>query len=1328
MYFCCLASELASTLGGVIESHLLLEREYDLENFKEKFSEISLSVTNKERKIMIIIKTKNVVVLGLGFLLILPVGIFHGQVWGEEKKSNKRIPIEIGLTLSGGGVRAAAFSYGIMRGLDEIILCGRKDRNNEFLVEIDEIYISNKKPCKNGFDEFKLLAEANSISAVSGGTMTAIYYMTHEDHEFKEDFRDILAGRDLTLNLIGGMKARSNFGGGVPLSFPLLITSAIDTIKDVALFPFSWMLEQDWPFPNPDLTPALFLTTSRGLINPERLAEIYEDWFFDGVSLNYSDIPEFRKKKTELLINATDVKNRRPFTFDKHTFECLGVDGEGYQKFPLALASAASSALPVLFAPLNLEKHIGEDKKPDTIPEGCPVLLLDSVEKRKPELLDGGIQENLGLASLVRKIFRKKNRKTQGNPSLKTFLIVVNSAAPSAGALPSLNGESTMIQNVDESIDTLQRDKTDLARTIYNEPLNNFGFASIEFNFNKINDVPELVHHVSRIILEENGQVRTSLGAKKILEHSVLFTEEAERVRQDLEAMSMRPTKSQIDTLIAAGRAIVQIKFPDIRARLLGLSKRLYFKNCGDIVNTEKFYCWPLNFTNSNVLEHKLELILKIFSETTERFIKSTTENRARKLKNIQQKSLELRANMEKWRKPYRITANYLDLMEKDKDYFSLIGEQGKEKALKEFVEIYKKILNFTFKKISNSMDVRKINRDPVLNVLLQSDQEVTKSHQITLKKKMYEEWYFLALKHLLFEIPIYSCKKNYDDPYLSSTKITCDFVDQMLDAMESVQKLSANKLESSHWFYAISAVLNLAVDRFDDMFYNIYAGIKKFPEEMNFYNFQGYYTFLIDANIAGGVRYFQQAIDIAKMRQSDLSLRFLKSYNIGQGKRIHKNNRRFKWAQNYFTRQLAEYLAISPTVRYAEKIPTEEIHKILISEYPDGMGDTIVRTDYWMGEELFEGNSLKKKADLVKAYLDILLSLDGNLSGGSQMENESEYIHKLRDLAPKLDLEFSSIEDSLQPMPYSRFLNINDLAKASGLEEDSLNVLTTPVVNVKHGELEIKTNGKFTYKPNEDYFGTDSFTYEVNDANGKTGQATVVLKVINKMTISVENFLKKNFQSTSFERLVQILIQSITKKLIENTPRKNLGYDMAKDLFQENVKFLDKKPSKNKNKDRDVIDEEVVPGLMRHEIMYPYGLHLLVANAQFGCHKRASNIKTASDLLKKSKLFLLEDIQKLSKILFKTKTESEDYQDVHLKKIEMKQAQENLNKMKKTPFEFSKFKNFLNSLYKLGLPKIHFNDEGQQEDVVLFMELLYDLQFIDLFLKYADELECLDV
>ncbi|WP_264001037.1 cadherin-like domain-containing protein, partial [Mycolicibacterium gadium] len=46
------------------------------------------------------------------------------------------------------------------------------------------------------------------------------------------------------------------------------------------------------------------------------------------------------------------------------------------------------------------------------------------------------------------------------------------------------------------------------------------------------------------------------------------------------------------------------------------------------------------------------------------------------------------------------------------------------------------------------------------------------------------------------------------------------------------------------------------------------------------------------------------------------------------------------------------------------------------------------------------------------------------------------------------------------------------------------------------HGSLTLNSNGSFTYTPDENYYGTDSFSYIASDGNGGTAVATASIAV----------------------------------------------------------------------------------------------------------------------------------------------------------------------------------------------------------------------------------------
>ena len=54
----------------------------------------------------------------------------------------------------------------------------------------------------------------------------------------------------------------------------------------------------------------------------------------------------------------------------------------------------------------------------------------------------------------------------------------------------------------------------------------------------------------------------------------------------------------------------------------------------------------------------------------------------------------------------------------------------------------------------------------------------------------------------------------------------------------------------------------------------------------------------------------------------------------------------------------------------------------------------------------------------------------------------------------------------------------------------------TTPVSGPSNGEVTINADGTFTYRPDADFNGTDSFVYQIRDVEGLTDEATVTIDV----------------------------------------------------------------------------------------------------------------------------------------------------------------------------------------------------------------------------------------
>ena len=98
----------------------------------------------------------------------------------------------------------------------------------------------------------------------------------------------------------------------------------------------------------------------------------------------------------------------------------------------------------------------------------------------------------------------------------------------------------------------------------------------------------------------------------------------------------------------------------------------------------------------------------------------------------------------------------------------------------------------------------------------------------------------------------------------------------------------------------------------------------------------------------------------------------------------------------------------------------------------------------------------------------------------------------------------YTLFEDGTLSVTTANGLLLND----TDIDDDALVVLTTPVVNASHGALVLNLDGTFTYTPNADFHGTDSFVYRVSDGQGGTDDATVTITVtpVNDVPTAVDD------------------------------------------------------------------------------------------------------------------------------------------------------------------------------------------------------------------------------
>ncbi len=99
-------------------------------------------------------------------------------------------------------------------------------------------------------------------------------------------------------------------------------------------------------------------------------------------------------------------------------------------------------------------------------------------------------------------------------------------------------------------------------------------------------------------------------------------------------------------------------------------------------------------------------------------------------------------------------------------------------------------------------------------------------------------------------------------------------------------------------------------------------------------------------------------------------------------------------------------------------------------------------------------------------------------------------------------------------------------LVNDTDVEGDTLTVTGVSSQPV-HGELTLKADGSFSYTPNGDYEGTDTFTYKVSDGQGGTAEAKVTIVIDDSVPKAAGEFVKTADTAPKTVDLVIILDRS---------------------------------------------------------------------------------------------------------------------------------------------------------------------------------------------------------
>jgi NTE family protein len=251
---------------------------------------------------------------------------------------------KIGLSLSGGGYRAAAYHLGTLRKLNEM----------------------------------KILQDIDVISSISGGSITSACYAL-ESGDFSKFEQNLLNG--VRSNIIKGILLSPRF---LLLTFSLLLITGI--MIALLFTSYAWV-----SFVVLIATLFFLIKYQFALLPVSKInEELYNKFFFKGKLLN--DLIE----KPLFAINATNVETGRLFTFSK---KIMSDSSYLYPKdkgkpitfkskdFPVARAVAASTCVPFAFTPISIDKMFYTN-------EG------DS-KRINPKLIDGGVYDNQGIHKIT---------------------------------------------------------------------------------------------------------------------------------------------------------------------------------------------------------------------------------------------------------------------------------------------------------------------------------------------------------------------------------------------------------------------------------------------------------------------------------------------------------------------------------------------------------------------------------------------------------------------------------------------------------------------------------------------------------------------------------------------------------------------------------------------------------------------------------------------------------------------------------------------------------------------------------------------------------------
>ncbi len=287
----------------------------------------------------------------------------HGYVYNGSDSDE----LLVALSLSGGGARAAAFAFGVIKALHDTEIGPPEQRR-------------------------RLLDEVDLVSSVSGGGFTAAYWAAHGEEKLFRDFRDDFLYQNVDL--------------AVKLRF---------------LWPRNWFRLMGGNYERIDV-----------------FAEYLDDQLFQKEEPLTFD--HLNGKRPFFLFNATDISYGTRFGFSQERFDQLCSD---LDKYPLARAVAASSAVPLVNSPITLKNYGWAEcgyepskRVPTNLRQTVSLQRLrqqkaldsqrDATERPWIHLFDGSLVDNLGVQGLYDLAFDLERPCPDGEKLRHLVVIVVD--------------------------------------------------------------------------------------------------------------------------------------------------------------------------------------------------------------------------------------------------------------------------------------------------------------------------------------------------------------------------------------------------------------------------------------------------------------------------------------------------------------------------------------------------------------------------------------------------------------------------------------------------------------------------------------------------------------------------------------------------------------------------------------------------------------------------------------------------------------------------------------------------------------------------------------